>query len=213
MIYGKVIVGRHAGISPVSGTWTSNQFWGSHPCLSFLDRILYDIPKWDGTNVNVEHQWTLTSWSLIWSVDHFQSLSALIYRTFQNTNNRKVGAKAGNIPLLVLHNSKYILQTSIQKSKKTSCLEPVDTNIRSGKNCHSMYSRMDPTRRCSQCIPGTLSIFQEGLSFWWLKVKVCLGGWDFNMKNLGAASNFLDKRHDVFWLGLFWPFQQPKLQL
>ena len=72
----------------------------------------------------MEHMsmWNINELSLhgFWSglFDHFQSLSALIYRTFQNTNNWKVGAKAGNIPLLALHNSKYILQTSIQKSKK-----------------------------------------------------------------------------------------------
>ena len=154
----------------------------------------------------MEHQWTLTSWSLIWFVWSFsESFSSyIIYRTFQNTNNWKVGAKAGNIPLLVLHNSKYILQTSIQKSKKHHpCLEPVDTNIRSGKNCHSMYSRMDPTRRCSQCIPWTLSSFQEGLSFWWVKVKVCLGGastWKILVQHVWARGLKLFGQATLFFL-------------
>ena len=156
--------------------------------------------------------WNINELSLhgFWSglFDHFQSLSALIYRTFQNTNNSKVGAKAGNIPLLALHNSKYILQTSIQKSKKKHhpCLEPVDTH--QAKTATVLED--GPTKIPWTASHGLSAVSRKDWAFGGSRSRSALAALQHEKSwcNMWpAASNDLDK-----WHYFFWPFQQPKLQ-
>ena len=98
--------------------------------------------------------------------------------------------------LLVLHNSKYILQTSIQKSKKHHpCLEPVDTHqirqklpqyvLEDGPNTKMLS--MHPMD--SQQFPGrTELLVGQGQGLPWRR---------FNMKNLGATC--VSPRPQIIW--------------